>query len=266
MPRHDRGPSADPIIGGIRTGKSLNRDENTRLARIVGAGGPDAAQAMDEMIRGNMRLVLALARKYPDGPVSLPDRVQEGAIGLMKAIRKYDPDRGFGFATYAVYWIRATIEKSLLRNAHAFAVPANVAVAIRRLRKAESKSPRPLTDGEVNDVLYLRRVQLQAAKLMPTGVVSADSPVSATDGDGTTIGDTISDESAVNPEHHAEIEALWRALDQCPDLTDRERAILERMAAGESYRDIGAVYGLSGERVRQVIVGASRKLRQFLDR
>lgn len=266
MPRHDRGPPADPIIGGIRAGKSLNRDENAHLARTVAAGGPDAARAMDEMVQGNMRLVLALARKYPEWPLSLPDRVQEGVFGLIKAIGNFDPDRGFSFATYASYWIRATIEKALLRNAHTFAVPANVAAAIRRLRKAESKSPRPLTDAEIDAALYLRDVQLRAAKMLPTGVVSADSPVSASDSDGTTIGDTISDESAANPEHRAEVDAMWRALAQCPDLTERERAILGRMVGGETYRDIGAVYGLSGERVRQVIVSASRKLRLFLDR
>ena len=232
----------------------------------MAAGGPDAARAMDEMVQGNMRLVLALARKYPDWPLSLPDRVQEGVFGLIKAIGKFDPDRGFSFTTYAAYWIRATIEKALLRNAHTFAVPANVAAAIRRLRKAESKSPRPLTDAEVDAALYLGETQLRAAKLMPIGVVSADSPVSAADGDGVTILETLSDESAASPEHRAEADAMWRALDQCPELTDRDRAILNMMLSGETYRDIGAVYGLSGERVRQVIVSASRKLRRFLDR
>ncbi|NBR67425.1 MAG: sigma-70 family RNA polymerase sigma factor [Actinobacteria bacterium] len=258
---HPRNLDDDPIVRGIRRTPPLRREDNAALARTVVAGGPDAERARAIMVEGNMRLVLLLARKYPDGTLTLHDRLQEGAIGLMKAVNKFDPDRGISFATYATYWVRATIDRAINSNEYALAVPGNVAVAIRRLRRIEATSPIPLTDDETEEVLDLGAGSVAAVRMLPTSVMSFDAPVSADDADGPTVGDTIADGSADDPEDAALRSGLWRALERCPNLNDRDRTMLSLFALGETYQDMGDLYGVSRERSRQVVASALRALR-----
>jgi len=254
----------DPIVRGIRRTPPLKRDDNAALARIVAAGGPDADRARARMIEGNMRLVLVVARKYPDGSLTLHDRLQEGAIGLMKAVNKFDPDRGISFATYAIYWVRATIDRAINSNEYTITVPGNVAVAIRRLRRIEASSTVPLTDDETEEVLHLGPSSVAAVRMLPSSVLPFDAPVSAEDPDGSTVGDTIADTGAEDPEDAALRAGLWRILGRCHDLDDRDRTMLGLFAMGEPYQEMGELYGVSRERARQIILAALRVLRYRL--
>jgi len=255
----------DPIVRAIRRTPALNREDNTALARIVAKGGDAAMHARDRMVAGNMRLVLLLARKYPDGNLTLHDRLQEGSFGLMRAVAKFDPERGISFATYATFWIRAAIERAMCSNDHTITVPGNVASAMRRLRRVEATTQRPLTDDETEEVLHLSRSTVAAIRLLPTSMVPMDAPVSHDD-DGTLVVDTIGDDAGDDPLDRVTMGDVWRALERCADVTDRDKTIVGLFAFGETYQEIGAAYDLSRERVRQVITSALSKLRRTLAR
>ena len=255
----------DPIVKSIRRTPALRREDNTELARIVARGGVEGDRARDRMITGNMRLVLILARKYPDGNLTLHDRLQEGAFGLMRAIAKYDPERGISFATYATFWVRASIERALYSNEHTITVPGNVASAMRRLRKVEATTPRPLTNEETEEVLHLGKSTVSAIKLLPTSMVPLDAPVSFDD-DNTLVVDTIGDDTIGDPANRVTMGDVWKVLDRCPDVTERDKTMVGLFAFGEAYQDIGEAYGLSRERVRQIVMRVLAALRKQMTR
>lgn len=254
----------DPIVRAIRRTPALRREDNTQLARIVAQGGVEGERARDRMISGNMRLVLILARKYPDGNLTLHDRLQEGAFGLMRAIAKYDPERGISFATYATFWVRASIERAIYSNEHTITVPGNVASAMRRLRKVEAATPRPLTDEETEEVLHLGRSTVSAIRQFPTSMVPLDAPV--TYDDDTLVVDTIGDDTVEDPANKVALEDVWRALERCHDVTERDKTMVGLFAFGEPYQEIGEAYGLSRERVRQIVMRVLAALRRQLTR
>lgn len=254
----------DPIVRAIRRTPALRREDNTELARIVARGGVEGDRARDRMISGNMRLVLILARKYPDGNLTLHDRLQEGVFGLMRAIAKYDPERGISFATYATFWVRASIERAIYANEHTITVPGNVASAMRRLRRVEAATPRPLTDEETEEALHLGKSTVSAIRMFPTSMVSLDAPV--TYGDDTLVADTIGDDTVEDPVDRSISADVWRVLESVEGVTERDKTMVGLFAFGESYGDIGDSYGLSRERVRQVIFAVLTKVRRVLAR
>jgi len=179
----------------------------------------------------------------------------------MRAVNKFDPDRGISFATYAIYWVRATIERAINANEYTISVPGNVAVAIRRLKRIESTTAVPLTDEETEEVLHLGASSVAAVRMLPTSMLPFDAPVSAEDPDGSTVGDIIADTDAEDPEDASLRAGLWRMLGRCHDLDDRDRTMLGLFAVGESYQEMGEMYGVSRERARQIILAALRVLR-----
>lgn len=244
----------DPIVRSILATPALGREANAALARTVATGGAEAKAALRQMVAGNMRLVFSIARKYPDGNLTLHDRLQEGALGLMRAARKFDPERGFSFATYASYWIRSTIDRAIQENEHPVAVPNNVVAAIRRLRRAEASTPRPLTDGEVDDVLQVGMRTAATLQVMSAVTIPLDAPAFPGPGGGDTlVSEVIADDSATNPEEYALNGDVWVALRKCANLSRRDYEMLEMYVSGGTYSSIAAAYGLSRERVRQII-------------
>jgi RNA polymerase primary sigma factor len=255
----------DPIVRAIRRTPALRREDNTALARTVAQGGIEAGRARDRMIEGNMRLVLILARKYPDGSLTLHDRLQEGACGLMRAVTKFDPERGISFATYATFWVRAYIERAINANEHTITVPGNVASAMRRLRRVEATTPRHLTDEETEEVMHLSCTIAAAVRMLPTRMVPLDAPVSFGD-DSTLVIDTIRDDTSEDPVDKMAMGDVWRALERCEGVLDRDKTMVGLFAFGETYSDIGEAYNLSRERVRQIIISVMVKLRGALTR
>lgn len=254
----------DPIVRAIRRTPALRREDNTALARTVGQGGIEGERARDKMVEGNMRLVLLLSRKYPDGILTLHDRLQEGACGLMRAVAKFDPERGISFATYATFWVRAYIERAINANEHTITVPGNVASAMRRLRRVEADTPRHLTDEETEEVLHLSRPIAAAVRMLPTRMVPLDAPVSFDE--DTLVIDTIRDDTFEDPTDKMTLSDVWRALERCEGVADRDKTMIGLFAFGETYSDIGEAYNLSRERVRQIIIAVRVKLRKALPR
>lgn len=244
----------DPLVREILSTPALRREDNDALARVVVAGGPDAQRAVDRMVTGNMRLVYRIARKYPDGTLCMRDRIQEGAIGLLRAARKFDPDRGVGFATYASYWIKATIGRSINGSEHLLSIPDNVVAAIRRLRRANASSSRPLSADEIDKVLVMGDRTPAVLSTMSSVVVPLDAPLSVeSDYDDDRMSGSIADPEAETPEAMVMQGDVWVALRRCQDLTEREYGMLVLYVGGESYAGIGVRYKLSRERVRQII-------------
>lgn len=262
-----RNDGDNPTVRSIFSTPVLGRDANAALARVVRAGGDKAKPALDQMVAGNMRLVLSIARRYPDGNLNLHDRLQEGALGLMRAARKFDPDRGFSFATYASYWIRATIDRAIQENEHPVSVPHNVVAAIRRLRRVASMSDKALTDAEVDAVLQMGVRTSAALQVMSYVTVPMDAPAFPSLGGGDVLmSEVIADESVENPEAITLDRDVWVALRKCHNLNAREYKILSQYVSGDTYADIGLRHGLSRERVRQIIIKVVDLLREVLER
>jgi RNA polymerase primary sigma factor len=263
--RSNREFDDDLILKGIRRIPALKRADNVALAHLILKGGAEGLRARDQMVAGNMRLVLHIARKYPDGTLNLHDRIQEGAMGLLRAINKFDPERGISFATYAIYWIRAHIERAVSANEYTIHVPANVAFAIRRLRRAEAAADQPLTDDETEEILALGPNIVQAVKRMPHTIVPIDAPI-ASDPDGQIMADIVPDQSIEDPEEAVLRSGLWQFLSVDCGLPDRDLTMLGLFACGETYQSMGEMYGVSRERARQIVVDAIKIVQRKVGR
>jgi len=252
----------------------LTAQEEVELARRI-QKGDDAAR--EHMIRANLRLVIKIAREYEDYGLPLLDLVNEGNIGLMRAVERFDPDRGAKLSTYAAWWIKQSIKRALSNQSKSIRLPIHIVQELARMKKAEVRLEadlgRPATDvelaGELEaDVDDIRRWREAAA----VGATSLDAPI-GNDPESNRIADVIADESAVMPwagvseSSNAE---LMREL--VGSLNPREQVILNQRFALEggdprTLEEIGADFGLTRERIRQLEAAALRKLRdRFLAR
>lgn len=252
----------------------LTAKEEVELARRIQKG--DEA-AREHMIRANLRLVIKIAREYEDYGLPLLDLVNEGNIGLMRAVERFDPDRGAKLSTYAAWWIKQSIKRALSNQSKSIRLPIHIVQELARMKKAEVRLEadlgRPATDvelaGELEaDVEDIRRWREAAA----VGATSLDAPI-GNDPESNRIADVIADESAVMPwagvseSSNAE---LMREL--VGSLNPREQVILNQRFALEggdprTLEEIGADFGLTRERIRQLEAAALRKLRdRFLAR
>ena len=247
----------------------LSADEEVELADRIKQG--DEA-ARDRMIRANLRLVVRIAREFEGMGVSLSDLINEGNIGLMRAVEKYDPDKGAKFSTYSAFWIKHAIRLSLSNNARTVRIPVHMVDRIAKMRKIEvlyqEHEGRMPTDDEIADELDLSRHQMRVLRRAAMTQVSLDTPVD--DGEDRSLGDRIADESAPKPWEEVESEATAGMIDQLMDgLREREIKILQHRFGfgGEepmTLEEIGQLFGVTRERIRQIEAGAMEKMRKRL--
>ena len=235
-------------------------DEERAAARAMRAGDFAARQSM---IERNLRLVVSIARHYAHRGLALPDLIEEGNLGLMHALDKFDPERGFRFSTYATWWIRQAIERAIVQQARTIRLPAHVvrelSVVQRALRHLENHPPADGRDASLVDVAHLiDRPVDDVARLvrLQEHVLSLDAPL---DRDPSiTIADALADEDALAPElllHHNALErsvAAWLA-----ELPARQRLVIERRyglnnAEVSTLDDLSRELGITRERVRQI--------------
>ncbi len=249
----------------------LTPDEEVSLAQRIKRGDK---KAREHMIKANLRLVVKIARDYEDLGLPLLDLINEGNIGLMKSVERYDPKKGAKLSTYAAWWIKQSIKRALANQSKTIRLPVHVVDQLRQLRRAEVNLHQELgrdpTDEELADSLSmrLRRVrQLRSAGIRPT---SLDAPVG--DEDSQSISDITPDERAENPYEELEEKTNGQLLRQVLEtLTSREAEILrDRFGLdGENektFDELGTKYGLTRERVRQIQELALKRLRRTIQK
>ena len=251
----------------------LRADEELRLARAVRAGEFNARQ---RMIEANLRLVVSIAKHYQHRGIPFDDLIEEGNLGLIHSLEKYDPERGFRFSTYATWWIRQNIERAILNQSRTIRLPVHVVkelnLVLRALRKFESDG----VDDPHADVLAVARFldkpveEVRAVLRFNERTASLDAPLDI-DPD-LSVADAIADEQSADPEHQIEqAEIEGRVADWVGQLTDKQRLVIERRYGLNGYdvctlENLAEELGVTRERVRQIQIEALAQLRRRMSR
>jgi RNA polymerase primary sigma factor len=247
----------------------MPRAEFELMFKNLKASADRGLKAKTHMAEANLRLVVSVAKKYTNRGQSFLDLIQEGNIGLMKGVEKFEYRRGYKFSTYAIWWIRQAITRSIADQARTIRIPVHMIEIMNKLWRAQKQLTQELgrepTPEELADEMHMLVARIHALLKMAQQPVSLHAPV-GDDGD-VSVGDFIEDKTAENPSDVTSYSLLREKLsDVLMTLTDRERKILEmRFGLSDGYErtleEIGKMYNVTRERIRQIEAKALRKLR-----
>ncbi len=258
----------DKYLNDISKIEMINAEEEAVLAKRIRVGDEEA---LDKMVRSNLRFVVSVAKQYQNQGLSLPDLINEGNVGLMKAAKRFDETKGFKFISYAVWWIRQSILYAIVEYSRMVRLPLNKVTSYNKINEAivsfQQEFERDPSHDEIGELLDIKPKEVSRMMRGGNRHLSMDAPVGGEEGDATML-DLFVESDQINPESDLMEES--KVLDikaGLAELSPREIEVISAYYGLNGHKsltleEIGELYGLTRERVRQIKERAIRRLRK----